>query len=57
MKACSNFGQSIQEDNSKKTAEILGGLVEQSIRDIDDHCMCQACKEETGILTLMGFGE
>ncbi len=57
MKLCSNCGQSIQEDNSKNPAEILGDLVEQSVNEVDDSCLCQACKEELGMLSLMGFGE
>ena len=57
MKLCSNCGQPIQEDSNKKPAEILGDLVEQSINDGDDSCLCQACKEELGMLSLMGFGK
>jgi hypothetical protein len=56
MKTCSNCGQSIQEDSNKNQAEILGDLVEQSISEGNDHCLCQACKEELGMLSLMGFG-
>ena len=57
MKLCINCGQPIQEDSNKKPAEILGDLVEQSINAGDDSCLCQACKEELGMLSLMGFGE
>jgi hypothetical protein len=56
MELCSNCGQPIQEDSNKNPAEILGDLVERSNSEDDDHCLCQACKEELGILGLMGFG-
>jgi hypothetical protein len=57
MNLCSNCGQPIQEDNSKNPVEILGDLSEQSISADDDSCLCPACKEELGMLSLMGFGE
>lgn len=57
MKQCSNCGQPIQEDSNKNPAEILGDLAEQFISEGDDSCLCQACKEEVGMLNLMGFGE
>ena len=58
MKLCSNCGQPIQEDSNKNPAEILGDLACQSIsEDNDDSCLCPACKEELGMLSLMGFGE
>jgi len=57
MKLCSNCGQPIQEDSNKKPAEILGDLFEKSTSEVDDHCLCQACKEELGMLSLIGFGE
>ncbi len=57
MKLCINCGQPIQEDSNKNPVEILGDLVEQSISEGDDYCLCQACKEELAMLSLMGFGE
>jgi uncharacterized protein with PIN domain len=56
MKRCSNCGQPIQEDSSKNPAEILGDLLEKSNGEVDDHCLCQACQEEFGLQSLMGFG-
>ena len=56
MKTCSNCGQSIQENDMKNTAEILGELQETSTGEFDDQNLCQACKEELGMLSLMGFG-
>jgi hypothetical protein len=40
----------------KNAAEVLGELEESSSDDFDDHNFCQACKEELGMLSLMGFG-
>jgi len=56
MKLCNNCGQPIQEDSSNNPAEILGGLVEQSISEGGDSCLCPACKEALGMFSLMGFG-
>jgi hypothetical protein len=55
MKTCSNCGQSIQENDMKDAAEILGELQETSTGEFDDQNLCQACKEELGMLSLMGF--
>jgi len=57
MKRCINCGQPIQEDSNKNPAEILGDLLDKSNGEVDDHCLCQACKEDLGILSLVGFGE
>ncbi|HPB16014.1 MAG TPA: hypothetical protein PLY20_08960 [Smithellaceae bacterium] len=57
MKTCSNCGQPIQENDMENAAEILGGLQEASTGELDDQNLCQACKEELGMLSLMGFGE
>ncbi len=57
MKTCSNCGQPIQENDMKNAAEILGELQETSNGEVDDHCLCQACKRELGMLSLVGFGE
>ena len=56
MKTCSNCGQPIQENDMKNAAEILGELQETSTGEFDDQNLCQACKEELGMLSLMGFG-
>ena len=56
MKPCSNCGQPIQEDSRKNPAEILSELQETSTGEFDDENLCQACKEELGMLSLMGFG-
>ena len=56
MKTCSNCGQPIQENDMKNTVEILGELQETSSDEFDDQNLCQACKEELGMLSLMGFG-
>jgi len=56
MKTCSNCGQSIQENDMKNAAEILGELQETSTGEVDDQNLCQACKKELGMLSLMGFG-
>ena len=56
MKTCSNCGQPIQENDMKNAAEILGELQETSSDEFDDQNLCQACKEEMGMLSLMGFG-
>ena len=55
MKTCSNCGQSIQENDMKNAAEILGELQETSTGEFDDQNLCQACKEELGMFSLMGF--
>lgn len=55
MKTCSNCGQHIQENNMKNAAEILGELQETSTGEFDDQNLCQTCKEELGMLSLMGF--
>jgi len=56
MKTCSNCGQPIQENDMNNAAEILGELQETSSDEFDDQNLCQACKEEQGMLSLMGFG-
>ena len=56
MKTCSNCGQTIQENDTKNAAEMLGELEESSSDEFDDQNLCQACKEELGMLSLMGFG-
>ena len=40
----------------KDAAEILGELEESSSDEYDEQNLCQACKEELGMLSLMGFG-
>jgi len=40
----------------KNAAEILGELQETSFDEFDEQNLCQACKEELGMLSLMGFG-
>jgi len=55
MKTCSNCGQPIQENDMKEAAEILGELQETSTGEFDDQNLCHACKEELGMLSLMGF--
>jgi hypothetical protein len=57
MKLCSNCGQPIQEDSNKNPAELLGDLVERLNSEDEDHCLCQTCKEELGMLSLIGFSE
>ena len=54
--------QQLQTNPSRKTTwksavEILGELQETSTGEFDDQNLCQACKEELGMLSLMGFGE
>ncbi len=56
MKTCSNCRQPIQENDMKNAAEILGELEESSSDEFDCQNLCQACKEELGMLSLMGFG-
>ncbi|MCE5206688.1 MAG: hypothetical protein LLG42_00055 [Chloroflexi bacterium] len=56
MKTCSNCGQPIQENDMKNAAEILGELQETSTGEFDDQNLCQTCKEELGMLSLIGFG-
>lgn len=56
MKTCSNCGQPIQENDMKNAAEILGELQEMSSGEFDDQNLCQTCKEELSMLSLMGFG-
>lgn len=56
MKTCSNCGQPIQEDDIKNAAEILGELQESSSGEFDEQNLCQTCKKELGMLSLMGFG-
>ncbi len=51
MKTCSNCGQPIQENDMKNAAEILGELGGIVIHDFDDQNLCQACKEELGMLS------
>ena len=56
MKTCSKCGQPIQENDMNNAAEILGELQETSSGEHDDQNLCQECKEELGMLSLMGFG-
>jgi len=57
MKQCSNCGEPIYEDSNENPAETLGAIAEQSSSDVDVSCLCPVCKEQLGILSLMGFGE
>ena len=56
MKTYSNCGRPIQENDMKNAAETLGELEESSSDECDEQNLCQACKEELGMLSLMGFG-
>ncbi len=55
MKTCSNCGQLIYEDSIENPAETLGTLAEQASSDNDGACLCPACKDQLGMLSLMGF--
>jgi hypothetical protein len=59
MRVYSNCGHPFFEDNlnPNNPAEALGDLLQISIGLIDDSDLCQACKVEFGMLSLMGFGE
>jgi len=59
MKICGNCGHPFFDDNlnPNNPAEALGDLFQKSIGLIDDSDLCQACKVEFGMITLMGFDE
>jgi len=58
MKTCSSCGRPIDDDPvPTNPADILGDLFHKSVSPIDDSELCPACKEESGMLSIMGFGE
>ena len=59
MKTCSSCGRPIEEAefNPDNPAEILGDLFRESVSPADDSALCPTCKEDLGILSIMGFGE
>jgi rubredoxin len=59
MEICEICGHPFKEDegNPKSPAEILGDLFQKSTNAVDHKVLCQACKEERGMLRLMGLGE
>lgn len=57
MKTCVNCRRPFPEVALINPAENLGDLLQESNIVIDDQDLCQACKEEFGMRTLMGFGE
>lgn len=59
MKTCSRCGRQIEETNSDpgNPIEALGDLFRKSVSPDHDSDLCQACKEERGMFSLIGFYE
>jgi len=59
MKTCSSCGRPIEVDDLDPTnpAEVLGDLFHTSVSPVDDSDICSSCKEELGMLSIMGCGE
>ena len=59
MKTCNSCGRPFDEYDPVpiSPAEIVGDLFHKSANAVDASDLCPACKEERGMLTLMGFGE
>jgi len=59
MELCRICGHPFEEDNGnpKSPIEILGDLFHKSTNAVDHTVLCPACKEERGMLSLMGLGE
>jgi hypothetical protein len=59
MKICSKCGRQIEDNDLEpgNPAEILGDLFHEVVSQVDDTDICQACKEELGMLSMLGFGE
>ena len=59
MKTCNSCGRPFDEDDPlpMSPAEIVGDLFRKSANADHDSGLCPACKEESGMLSLKGFGE
>lgn len=59
MELCRICGHPFEEDDGipKSPAETLGDLFHKSTCSVDNAVLCPACKEERGMLSLMGLGE
>ena len=59
VKICSNCGRPMDEVDPDPTnpAEILGDLFHESVSPVDAVDICPACREELGMLNIMGFDD
>ena len=58
MRTCSKCGESFQKgDEDYNPATDLGEMFLEQVEDDDAEDVCPKCKEELGIINLLGFGE
>jgi len=58
MKTCSKCGESFQKgDEEHNPATDLGEMFFEHTGDDDAEDVCHKCKEEMGIINLLGIGE
>ncbi|MBN1382695.1 MAG: hypothetical protein JXA41_13570 [Deltaproteobacteria bacterium] len=57
-KICENCGrQYFDEKNSASPPEALGRIFLEALQNRKPQNLCPDCREELGILSLLGFGE
>ena len=58
MTTCSKCGESFREgDEERNPAKDLGEMFLAQMEDVDTDDICPKCKEELGIINLLGLGE
>jgi len=59
MPRCKRCGQKFEADDDLdySPARELGDIFVESIGDVDPQSLCPDCREELGIVSLLGFGE
>jgi len=57
MKTCTQCFREFGEDNDGSgPADVLGQTCVDTMENGEDRCLCPKCREELGILNLLGFG-
>ena len=58
MTTCNKCGESFREgDEEQNPATGLGEMFLEQMEDVDTDDVCPKCKEELGIINLLGLGE
>jgi len=57
MKICTQCFREFEEDNDGPSpADVLGQICVDTMENGEDRCLCPRCREELGVLNLLGFG-
>jgi len=56
MERCKRCGKEVEDIETRVTPmEELGQIFQKSVKECDAEQLCPECKEELGILNLLGF--